>query len=100
MSLNPSLEKGVGILKVSNPVSKREESFKGLDSSPEQGIQALETFRPVFLEKLHYTITFGVESLNPSLDHCDPLQFISLDPCLEKGIGALGISIPVSKKGL
>ena len=35
-----------------------------------------------------------------SLDHSDPPPFLSLDPSLEKGIGILKVSIPVSKKGL
>ena len=114
LSLDPSLEKGIGILKVSIPVSKkglpfwksrsqsrkRDWSFKSLDSSLEKGIQALKILRSVFLEKLNYTIIFLVESLDPSLNHCDTLQSISLDPSLEKVIDILNVSIPVSKKGL
>ena len=41
---------------------------------------------PVFLDKIKNTIKFLVDSLNHSLDHNDPPQFISLDSSLEKGI--------------
>ena len=60
----------------------------------------IHSLRYVFLEKLNYTIIFLVESLDPSLDHCDPLQFISLDPSLVIVMDILKVSIPVSKKGL
>ena len=74
--------------------------MKSLDSSLEKGITDLTIWSLAFIEKLNKTIKFGLESLDPSLDHSDPLQFISLDPSLEKVIDILKVSIPVSKKGL
>ena len=94
----PVSKKGLAFWKSQSQSWKRDWSFKSLDSSLEKGIQALKILRYFFLEKLNYTIKIWVESLNPSLDHCDPLQFISLDPSLEKVIDILKVLIPVSKR--
>ena len=66
----PLSKKGLVIWKSRSQSRKRDWRFESLDPSLEKGIKALKILRSVFPEKLNKTIKFGVENLDPSLDHC------------------------------